>query len=142
MERTCELCRKSLESRDVRARFCGSSCRSKAHKTARRMANVIELPRVSLDPGKADGIAHAVLRNYSRDELTSPVGALARKLASDLDQMVAVAPGYASLARELRAVLAQLDKRSASRKANPLLELRRRRAQDRASADGPTCEGD
>lgn len=79
------------------------------------------------------GIAQAVLDAYPDDELASPVGALARKLAEDVDRMLAGTPGYAAVAKELRAALAELDKRSASRKVNPLLELRRRRAQDRAS---------
>lgn len=150
MDRACESCGTNLQGRSSRARFCGSSCRRKAHETAKRTAEVVQLPRRTAkvskaksgqrrvtvpasDPKPLIGIAEAMLEAYPDDELATPVGALARKLAVDVDGMLAGTPGYAAVAKELRAALAELDKRSASRKANPLLELRRRRAQDRAS---------
>ena len=154
-DRTCAQCGTSLAGRSSRARFCGSSCRAKSHKAGTRNAEVVQLrtreqrkaaeaparkaparkpkkPEVEV-PIERVGIRVSILDTYSEAELTSPVGCIAVKLARDVDHMLPGTPGYASVVKELRGALDDLDKRSASQKVNPLVELRRRRLADRVS---------
>jgi hypothetical protein len=149
MDRACEQCGSTLANRSSRARFCGPSCRAKAHKTARRNAENAEVvpirreqrkPRAKRKPTaeplpvqEPRGIVGSLTDSYSDDDLASPTGCIVMKLAADVDHMLPGTPGYAAVVTQLRAALADLDSRTAATKVNPLLELRKRRAADRAS---------
>lgn len=150
MDRACEQCGASLAGRASRARFCGSSCRRKAHAAKQRTAEVVQLPtraerskrKVKATPAKTPDlvqprervrISESLLSSYSDADLETPAGCIVVKLAADVDVLLPGTPGYAAVVKELRGALADLESRTASRKVNPLLELRKRRAADRAS---------
>lgn len=151
MDRACEQCGTSLAGRATRARFCGSSCRRKSHDANKRNADVVQLPtrakRSARKPAALPSataspvprpiertrISESLLSSYSDDDLATPAGCIVVKLAADVDALLPGTPGYAAVVKELRGALADLESRTASRKVNPLLELRRRRAADRAS---------
>lgn len=153
MDRSCEQCGSSLAGRASRARFCGSSCRRKSHQAKQRNAEVVQLPvrqartkraakakskakAKDTEPPRAElrtSIRAALLDSYSDADLSTPAGCIVVKLAADVDHLLPGTPGYAAVVKELRGALADLESRTATAKVNPLLELRKRRAADRAS---------
>lgn len=146
MDRTCEQCGASLAGRVARARFCGSSCRWKAHAAKQRTAEVVPIRGKAPRKRKTEapepertvesttlGIRVALLEQYADRELATPAGQIVLKLANDVDHLLPGTPGYAAVVKELRAAILDLETRTVVRKINPLLELRKRRQEDRAS---------
>jgi hypothetical protein len=119
------------------ARYCSGRCRKRAADARARGAEPVSAPVLRLampdaEPVERSGIGATMIARYGQDVTETPDGALAVRLASDIDQLSPGAPGMAALVRELRGLLADLEAKAAPAKANPLTLLRARHA-ERAS---------
>jgi len=74
MERRCESCGKSFETRSARARFCGSTCRSRAHRGQLGQPGLSVIRSVPEAPDAAPAAEPAV----------QPVGALTESVEKQL----------------------------------------------------------
>ena len=136
MRLTCASCGDDFEPQRATAKYCSGKCRKRAADARSRTGNVVTLTRSASAPAAADhsqGIGAAMLAEFDAAALSTTTGAIALKLAGDVDLVNAGAPGYAATVAQLRAVVADLRTLAAPAKANPLLLLRQRHDAARAS---------
>lgn len=119
---TCEECGTSYTARRPSSRFCGDTCRKRAN---RRQGPPVEVPAA---PGGVPGPVGAAVRAELAAAGTdaTALGVTAVVLADRVDAGGESGTAVASVVRELRAVLADLE-RNAPVAASPLDELRARR---------------
>ena len=131
----CASCGTDFEAKTRRAKYCSGKCKKRAadRRRGQPMGRVVQLPTAADVPASHDGIGAALIARFTADDLATPTGQIAVKVAADIDTMPAGTPGYAALVRELRAVVADLEAAAAPKKANPLVLLRERHARERAS---------
>lgn len=117
MDVTCAICDRSFEAKNSRARYCGSTCRSRGNRagvaspdTPAPISGLVEATRLELE---TSGRLDTVLGQQALE--------LARRLVSPMSTGAAVG----SLSKELRAVMAEATKGAGA--ASGLDELRRRR---------------
>jgi hypothetical protein len=131
MTRACAFCGNPFEAKRSTAKYCGSSCRSKASTGAPRP---VQAPAPKPAAGRAR-LAKAVSRDLeAAGRLDSVLGQQAVALAERIDLGATdTGSAIAALSKELRAVMeaALADAKGA---ADPLDELRARR--ERKSAGG------
>ena len=125
MTRSCEVCGTAYESSRPSARFCGTNCRTRAHRDpgAVRRPSALAVPSEGGPVGLMVVAVRAELAAAGRDG--SYLGAVALTLADRMDGSKSIM-GYAAMARELRATM---DQALAGVKvaADPVDELRLRR---------------
>lgn len=129
----CECCGISFTPRRSGARFHSAVCRAAYHKGKRPPADVVRLSVVANDPGTAEAVPEGVLDSV-RVALSAagreghPTAAICRRLAQRMDAEGDTAAGVSSLAKELRAALAEVLAGAGAVKT-PLDEIRARREQ-------------
>lgn len=125
MSRSCEACGKDLVGRPAKTRFCGASCRSRAHRSPKPLTPT---PRSAdpLVPGPGPLAAAAMVELEAAGRLSSVVGAQALALAARIESSVETGAAVASLSKEFRAVMAAALE-GVGVAADPLDELRARR---------------
>ena len=127
---TCQVCSKEFETRSPRAKFCGSTCRSRGHRSGTNTQSVVPLPT---PPDKADAIAP--LLEATRRELEAAgvaetaLGQQAIELARRMSDPRAMGLSVAPISKELRSVMAEALKDAP--RASGLDELRSRRDRKR-----------
>jgi hypothetical protein len=111
MERSCAVCGKPYEAKTAKSRFCGATCRSRAHR-AGGSGEVRELRPAPARPSTSDPLAGrattAKLEQELRaaDRLDTTLGQIALGLAQRFDVAITgadTASALASLARQLEA---------------------------------------
>ena len=124
VKRFCEVCAASFESSRPSARFCGTTCRTRAHRDPEVVRKPSALPVAAVGPdGLMVAAVRAELEASGRD--ATYMGALALTLADRMDGSKSIM-GYAAMAKELRSTMdaALVGVRVA---ADPVDELRLRR---------------
>lgn len=128
MQRECAVCSKPFEAQRPQAKYCGSTCRTRA--TRGGMAKP-KPPQLVQTP--SSGLVDAVRAEL---EATGRLGTIAGQHAMELATRIVSAPGMntgvAALSKQLQAVLADA-LRGANVAADPLDELRKRRDRKRAA---------
>jgi len=117
--RTCASCGRQFEAQRSTARYCGSTCRSRAHRA----------PVVSV--GQANPLREAVRQELeAAGRLETVLGQQALMLADRLAAQGDTGSAVAALSRELRAVMeaALADAPAAADALDELAERRRRKA--------------
>ena len=107
MTRTCQACGKTFEARSPRAKFCGASCRGKAHR-----GTIVPLKSVAITAPVASVAAsglvestRAALAAAGRD--SDPLGWGALALAETIASAETPPAAKATLMREFRATMAE-----------------------------------
>ena len=124
VKRSCEVCSASFESSRPSARFCGTTCRTRAHRDPGVVRKPSALPVAVVGPdGLMVAAVRAELEASGRDG--TYMGALALTLADRMDGSKSIM-GYAAMAKELRSTMdaALVGVKSI---ADPVDELRLRR---------------
>lgn len=135
MQHQCSVCGQPFDAKTARARYCSGRCKKRAADQRSRTGTVVSLrpdreaPAAAMSPG----IGAAMLAQFPPALLESAQGALALKVAADIDQSQPGAPGVAAMVRELRALISELQAQTAPKQANPLVLLRQRHADAQAS---------
>lgn len=134
MRKLCAVCGTEFEAKRPAAKFCGQTCRQRAHRRpeAASEAKVLELPAETtsestpeISAGSVTAATAAELEAAGR--LDTALGQLALTLARRIDHGASeTGSGVASLARQHRETLADAVK-DAQQAADPLDELRKRR---------------
>ena len=134
MDATCAQCGEAFVAATARAKYCSDRCKKRLLDQRKRAGNVVPMTRPApVAPDISPGIGAAMLAEFDAAALSTTTGAIALKLAGDVDLVNAGAPGYAATVAQLRAVVADLRTLAAPAKANPLLLLRQRHDAARAS---------
>ena len=109
MTRTCQACGKSFEARSPRAKFCGASCRGKAHRGTVVLINAPSAsPAAPAAPAGASGLVEstrAALVAAGRD--SDPLGWGALELAETIMSAETPPAAKATLMREFRATMTE-----------------------------------
>jgi hypothetical protein len=136
--RNCVICQRPFKAQRPQARFCGSTCRVRAHRLPGAVVPMkAQTPDVSQMGHLEDDLVAAVKAELAAAGCDgSSLGAQAIQLARRM------APGtfdtgsaYASLSKELRSVMAQA-MAGATQAADPLDELKARRDAKRLRGTG------
>lgn len=127
MRRNCDLCGVEYETTSKRSRFCGVTCRSRAHRAggAPKGAPAVRLPVTPPEdvPSNVD-VTREVLEQA--DRLRTPAGIGALTLAAKLDAGGDTGSALAALQKQHMAAL-ELALRDVKVAESPLDELRARR---------------
>ena len=127
---TCQHCSKTFTPKRSDARYCGSTCRSKA-RTIRLAGG--QAPRASVAPPP---VAAGLLTDATRAELgplaDTADGILLLTLAARIDSVPETAPALATLSKEFAARKSDLLALAPKSKANPFDELQALRERRRA----------
>lgn len=139
MDVTCAACGTRFEAQRATRKYCSDRCRTHAAEVRKTGGEVVQFP-VPAPTSEADRaesrtpIADSLRSTFATDDLTSPAGVTALRLATDVDRSSALQPGYSSLVAQMRAAVEDLRAQSKPRAATPLTLLRDRRDADRASS--------
>ncbi len=136
MERRCDQCGDSYEPKRPSSKFCSARCRNRAARSRKRAPLLQLAPRPALEVDDEDqriGIGAALLIAFKPDVLGTPKGAIAVKLARDVDRSLPGTPGYPALVQQLRGVLDDLSGSAVAKPVNPLTSIRERHVGQRAS---------
>lgn len=138
MRKSCAVCGTEFEAKRAAAKYCGQTCRQRAHRRpeAASDAKVLPLPpETTSEPapvmvgGRLAAATAAELDQAGR--LETAVGQAALALAARIDGGIReTGAALAALVREHRATLAEAV-RGAAKAADPLDELRARRERKR-----------
>ncbi len=123
----CEACGESFVARSPRARFCGPTCRSRAHRGTVVTLRPSEAPRAPATSGNPDGLVESTrltLTAAGREQ--TPTGFAALELARTITDPATPPGAKATLTKEFRATLAEALKGVAV--ASTVDDLRSRRA--------------
>jgi hypothetical protein len=131
MLKTCQgpECGVQFETTSARAKFCGSTCRSRAHRNGESVA---EIPPAapSGDPQAVPPLLEATRRELEKAGVAdSPLGQQALELARRMSDPRAMGLSVAPISKELRTVMSEALKDAAV--ASGLDELRLRRDRKR-----------
>jgi hypothetical protein len=125
---TCQVCSKEFETKSTRAKFCGSTCRSRGHRSGTSAS--VEPIRPPVDP---DAVAPLLAATRSELEAAgvaeTALGQQAIELARRMSDPRAMGLSVAPISKELRSVMAEAMKDAPV--ASGLDELRARRARKR-----------
>lgn len=145
MDRHCASCGEPLNSSSPRARFCGSTCRSRAHRAGGLVAventgQPVDLASRRAAAAPAQGFVAAVIATLTKAErLDTWEGQAALHLAQQMeDATAATLSARASANKELREAMDRALKGVAA-KASSVQEIRdelARRRRDRAQGVG------
>lgn len=125
MQSTCAACGTKFEAVRKTAKYCSDRCRKKAAKT-RKSVNVVAL-RQSVEFSDSGSVADAIVLKFSKSVIDSAKGRLALALARRIDVPV-FGESIASVARELRMILNDLEGLGGEAAVTPLDRIRSRRA--------------
>jgi hypothetical protein len=133
MQKSCAVCRKPFEAKRPAAKYCGQTCRQRAHRRpdAAAESKVLELPAEptsELAPAVGGSVTAATVAELeAAGRLETALGQAAVALARRIDAG-ASEPGssFASLVRQHGATLTEAVK-DAKTAVNPLDELKSRR---------------
>lgn len=109
MQRACEQCAKPFEAQNVRARFCGTTCRVRASKARKAAAPPVAVQSLPSADGSNVAATRAQLDRLGK--LDDPLGTMAMTAARRLDDGD-TGSSMAALMRELRSLLAEAAKGS------------------------------
>lgn len=129
---TCATCGKRFEAQRKTARFCGPTCRQRAHRGS-------EVPVAPVEVLPAQGASEPALVAATRKELAdaerenSTLGQIALRLAAQLAVAADTGSGTAALSKELRAVMTEA-LANAPKAADSLDELAQRRVRKASGA--------
>ena len=131
MTRTCQGpdCGVQFETTSARAKYCGSTCRSRAHRNG---GSVAEIPAATpLEAPEGEPALLATTRRALEDAgvADTPLGQQALELARRMSDPRAMGLSVAPISKELRTVMADALKHAAV--ASGLDELRLRRDRKR-----------
>lgn len=119
---TCQVCGKTFETVSTRAKFCGPTCRSRAH---RNTAEVVPLPADEPVPEDAPLLV-ATKAELERAGVTdTALGQHAIELARRMTHPKAIGLSVAPISKELRTVMVEAMRVAPA--ASSLDELRARR---------------
>lgn len=127
MTRECDVCGTTYTAKRATSRYCGTTCRTRASRAGVASARVVTVkqPRVVVE-SVADA-ARAELTSVGA--LDSTAGRVALALAELIDAATAATgSAAASLAKELRAAMAEARQDAPQTVVDPLDELEQRRA--------------
>lgn len=141
-QRACDECSESYEAKSDRSRYCGRACIQRARRKADRQSSkvleqsskVLDEPRVSTDEDLAL-ITSTMAALVAAGQVETVLGQIALTLARDLALARYGAGAHASLAKELRTVMAEIAPAKADAATSPAEEIRGRGASRRT---GPT----
>lgn len=115
MDRTCEQCEADFVARSPRARFCGPTCRSRAHRGVPPLVLArIVVPLTSV-AGTVSVVEATRAEVEALDLASSSAAAQALVLAARLDADADSGTGKAALSRQLEVLLASLRAQAAAR---------------------------
>lgn len=121
---TCATCGKRFDAQRKTARFCGPTCRQRAHRGT-------EVPVAAVEPdsgSKPSGLVAAVRAQLEKvDRLDTPEGAIALTLAETMAAGGHAAQGVAALAKQLHASLEVATRGAETGPADVVDELKERR---------------
>ena len=109
MTRTCQACGKTFEARSPRAKFCGASCRGKAHRGTVVLLGASAPPVARVASAEASGLVEstrAALVAAGRD--SDPLGWGALALAEAIASAETPPAAKATLMREFRATMTEV----------------------------------
>jgi hypothetical protein len=123
---SCAVCGSEFEAKRRTAKYCGGTCRKRAHDGAKV---------VGIRPKASQGLVDVVTKDLVEHGVKdTAAGRQALAVAARMSSSVKdTGSSYAALSRELSRVMDEA-KAGATRKADPLDELRERRERRRASA--------
>jgi len=123
---TCQVCSKEFETKSTRAKFCGSTCRSRGHRSGTSAAPVTSLPAVSdASDAVAPLLAATRLELEQAGVADTALGQQAIELARRMSDPRAMGLSVAPISKELRSVM--VDALKVAPSASGLDELRKRR---------------
>lgn len=123
MQRTCQACGSSFDALSGRAKFCGASCRGKAHR-----GNVVALPAMTAEESGAERGPQEQATWHALSEAgreSHPMGVAALVLSRDIDARDTPVNARTQAIKQLSATLADALKGAAV--ASAVDELRSRR---------------
>ncbi len=130
MERTCDVCGTTYVAKRAAARYCSDTCRKRAQRAGvnkdRQPAPQPEAPSAGV---YAATLARVTAGGVEGSESAQAALVLAARIDAGLDSGASIA----AMVRQLHATMA-VAMENAERAADPIDELRRRRAARRASA--------
>lgn len=130
MQRTCEVCDRPFAAKSSRARYCSDRCRKRRSRTG----VVVPFTGGDAKPPPRGPVAEATIRLLEEaDEMDTPLGANALKLAEKLDEGGDTGSSTAALSKQHLTVTTEI-LRGMKRVANPLDDLRERRERRRRGA--------
>lgn len=124
---TCQVCSTEFETRSTRAKFCGSTCRSRGHRNGAPVAAVPAVP--DAPEAVAPLLAATRLELEQAGVVDSALGQQALELARRMSDPRAMGLSVAPISKELRSVMAEALKVAPA--ASGLDELRSRRDRKR-----------
>ena len=124
---TCQVCNEEFETSSKRAKFCGSTCRSRAHRSGEP---VPIQPSVPVDDSEMPPLLIATRRELEEAGVAdTALGQQALELARRMTHPKAMGLSVAPISKELRSVMADAMKDAPV--ASGLDELRARRDRKR-----------
>lgn len=141
VQASCATCGAAFEAKTGRARYCSGACKKRAADRRARTGQVVALadrrpsaaPEDPPDSDDATGLADSLRTTFAEEDLATPAGQIALRLARDVDRLIPGTPGYAGIVAQMRAAVDDLRSQAKPRKATPLTLLRERRAADAAA---------
>src|SRR5256885_1821192 len=127
---TCQVCSKDFETKSTRAKFCGSTCRSRGHRNGTSSSPVATLSAAPVGPDAVAPLLAATKRELEKAGVAdTALGQQAIELARRMSDPRAMGLSVAPISKELRSVMADAMKDAPV--ASGLDELRARRARKR-----------
>jgi hypothetical protein len=127
---TCQICGTEFETKSTRAKFCGSTCRSRGHRSGTSAAPVVPLPASPDDPEAVAPLLAATKHELEDAGVAdTALGQQAIELARRMSDPRAMGLSVAPISKELRSVMAEAMKDAP--RASGLDELRARRDRKR-----------
>ena len=131
MDATCVTCSTTFDAKTRRAKYCSGACKKRAFDIKGR-APVVHLAAPPSEESTLP-ITESLVASYRAEDLATPLGQVALRLATDVDRLTPGLPGYATTVAQMRAALDDLHRQSKPKVVSPLVLLRERRAADRAT---------
>jgi len=129
MKRTCEQCGISFDAVSSRARFCGSTCRGRAH---RQKPSAVVRTISAVEP-VGSSLADETIRELEGvGRLSTAAGRLCVILAQRIDAVPESSPGLSSLSKEWASRMADVMD-TAAPALSPFDELKEMRERRRSS---------
>lgn len=125
MQRKCAVCGNAFEAQRPQAKYCGPTCRQRAHRSGPAVP-VVQIP--AADGERAQGLIEVVeaeLKTAGR--LNTVAGQHALELARRIVHAPGMNTGVAALSKQLQAVLAEALSGTQGQATDPIDELRARR---------------
>ena len=135
MDATCATCSKTFEAKTRRAKYCSGACKKRAFDIKGRAPVVHLAAPTPTDEHRETTlpITESLVASFRAEDLATPLGQVALRLATDVDRLTPGLPGYATTVAQMRAAIDDLQKQSKPKVISPLVLLRERRAADRAT---------